>query len=107
MRKQIEQLRVENKVGSSLQAEVEIRADGEDYEVLASLGDDLKYLLLTSAARVTRSNDSGALATPSSLPKCERCWHYREEVGANAEHPGLCGRCISNLFGTGEPRPHA
>jgi isoleucyl-tRNA synthetase len=107
VRKQIEQLRVENKVGSSLQAEVEIRADGEDYEVLASLGDDLKYLLLTSAARVTRSNDPGALATPSSLPKCERCWHYREEVGANAEHPGLCGRCISNLFGTGEPRPHA
>jgi isoleucyl-tRNA synthetase len=107
VRKQIEQLRVENKVGSSLQAEVEIHADGADYDLLASLGEDLKYLLLTSAARVTRSSEARAVATPSTHPKCERCWHYRKEVGANAEHPGLCSRCISNLFGPGEPRPHA
>jgi isoleucyl-tRNA synthetase len=107
VRKQIEQLRVENKVGSSLQAEVEMRADGEDYELLASLGDDLKYFLLTSAARVTRSSEPGAVATPSSLAKCERCWHYRKDVGASAEHAGLCGRCVTNLFGAGEPRPHA
>jgi isoleucyl-tRNA synthetase len=107
VRKQIEQLRVENKVGSSLQAEVEIHADGADYDLLASLGEDLKYVLLTSAARVIRSSEAGAVATPSTHPKCERCWHYRKEVGANAEHPGLCSRCISNLFGPGEPRPHA
>jgi isoleucyl-tRNA synthetase len=107
VRKQIEQLRVENKVGSSLQAEVEIQADGADYDLLASLGEDLKYLLLTSAARVTRSSEARAVATPSTHPKCERCWHYRKEVGTNVEHPGLCSRCISNLFGPGEPRPHA
>jgi isoleucyl-tRNA synthetase len=107
VRKQIEELRVANKVGSSLQAEVDIRADGEDYDLLASLGDDLKYLVLTSAARVVRSGEPGAVATPSACAKCERCWHYRREVGASAEHPGLCGRCISNLFGAGEPRPHA
>ena len=107
VRKQIEQLRVENKVGSSLQAEVEIHADGADYDLLASLGEDLKYLLLTSAARVTRSSEARAVATPSTHPKCERCWHYRKEVGTNAEHPGLCSRCIGNLFGPGEPRPHA
>src|SRR6185503_6254123 len=106
VRKQIEQLRVENKVGSSLQAEVEIHADGADYDLLASLGEDLKYLLLTSAARVIRSSEAGAVATPSTHPKCERCWHYRKEVGENAEHAGLCSRCISNLFGPGEPRPH-
>ncbi|HEV8096117.1 MAG TPA: isoleucine--tRNA ligase, partial [Burkholderiales bacterium] len=103
VRKQIEQLRVENKVGSSLQAEVEIHAEGADYDLLVSLGDDLKYLVLTSAARVTRSPEARTVATPSIHPKCERCWHYRKEVGANAEHPGLCSRCISNLFGPGEP----
>jgi isoleucyl-tRNA synthetase len=107
VRKQIEQLRVENKVGSSLQAEVEIHAEGGDYELLASLGEDLKYLVLTSAARVGRSPETRTIATPSTQPKCERCWHYRKDVGANAEHPGLCSRCISNLFGPGEPRPHA
>jgi len=106
VRKQIEELRVTNQVGSSLQAEVEIRADGEDYDLLAGLGDDLKYLVLTSSAQVVRG-EAGVTAKPSARPKCERCWHYRQEVGANAEHPGLCGRCISNLFGAGEPRPHA
>jgi isoleucyl-tRNA synthetase len=107
VRKQIEELRVGNKVGSSLQADAEIRAEGEDYDLLASLGDALKYLLLTSAARVERSAQAGAVAIPSTHPKCERCWHYRDDVGASAEHPGLCGRCISNLFGPGEPRPYA
>ncbi len=107
VRKQIEQLRVENKVGSSLQAEVEIHADGGDYELLSSLGEDLKYLVLTSAARVARSPEARTVATPSTQPKCERCWHYRTDVGTNAEHPGLCGRCVSNLFGPGEPRPRA
>ncbi|MGH8675819.1 MAG: class I tRNA ligase family protein, partial [Burkholderiales bacterium] len=107
VRKQIEQLRTEGKVGSSLQAEVEFCVDGADYEMLASLGEDLKYVVLTSAARVVRTEDTRTAATPSRHPKCERCWHYRKEVGAHAEHPGLCGRCISNLFGPGEVRPHA
>jgi isoleucyl-tRNA synthetase len=39
--------------------------------------------------------------------KCERCWHYRAEVGSDHAHPGLCGRCVANLFGAGEPRLHA
>jgi isoleucyl-tRNA synthetase len=42
--------------------------------------------------------------TTSVAPKCERCWHYRDDVGAEAAHPTLCGRCTSNLFGTGEAR---
>jgi isoleucyl-tRNA synthetase len=106
-RKEIEQLRAEDKVGSSLQAEIEFQASGADYDLLASLGDALKYVVLTSAVRVVRGDPSRALATPSRHPKCERCWHYREDVGTNAEHPGLCGRCVSNLFGPGEPRPYA
>jgi isoleucyl-tRNA synthetase len=41
---------------------------------------------------------------PSSAAKCERCWHYRDDVGSDAAHPSLCGRCTSNLFGAGETR---
>jgi isoleucyl-tRNA synthetase len=44
------------------------------------------------------------LVTPSTATKCERCWHYRDDVGTDAEHPTLCGRCVSNLFGAGETR---
>jgi isoleucyl-tRNA synthetase len=102
-RKQIEELRVAGKVGSSLQAEVDFHAAGEDYLALASLGDELRFLMLTSAARLHRSNELKVEVAPSAHPKCERCWHYRADV--NAE--GLCGRCVSNLSGPGESRRHA
>jgi isoleucyl-tRNA synthetase len=46
-------------------------------------------------------------ALPSTDTKCDRCWHYRADVGADAEHPTICGRCTSNLFGAGEARMHA
>jgi len=110
VRKSIEELRSAGKVGSSLQAEVELRVDGADYELLAGLGDDLKFVLLTSAARVTRTEQAaqeGIAVTPSAHAKCERCWHYRADIGADAAHPTLCGRCVTNLFGAGEPRSHA
>jgi isoleucyl-tRNA synthetase len=110
--KRIEELRVEGKVGSSLQAEVTLLAAGADYDLLASLGDDLKFVLITSAARVDKADGkTGELsrveASASGHEKCERCWHYREDVGAAPEHPGLCGRCVSNLYGAGESRAHA
>ena len=101
VRKEIEALRAGGKAGSSLQAEVELHAEGEDYERLSGLGDELKYLLLTSAAAV-RQGPLSARAWPSSHPKCERCWHYRADVDGG----GLCGRCRSNLNGAGEPRSH-
>jgi isoleucyl-tRNA synthetase len=103
VRKSIEDLRAAGKIGSSLQAEVELGADGADYEALASLGNELKYVLLTSAARVVRSSEAQTAVKPSEHPKCERCWHYRADV--NGE--GLCGRCVSNLRGPGEDRRHA
>ena len=84
-------------MGSSLQAEVELTAPATDYDLLASLGDDLKFLLITSAARVARGDALAAKVAPSAHPKCERCWHYRADV--NGE--GLCGRCQSNLRGPG------
>jgi isoleucyl-tRNA synthetase len=108
VRKQIEELRVGGKVGSSLQAEVEFHAAAADHDLLVSLGESLKYVMLTSATRLTRAQGGTiAQATSSPHPKCERCWHYRADVGASAEHPGLCARCVSNLFGPGEPRPYA
>jgi isoleucyl-tRNA synthetase len=68
------------------------------------LGDDLKFVLITSAARVEAAAELSIKVTPSSHQKCERCWHYREDVGINPEHPALCGRCDSNLHGDGEHR---
>jgi isoleucyl-tRNA synthetase len=108
--KRIEELRVAGSVGSSLQAEVTLLAAGDDYDLLTSLGEDLKFVLITSAARVEKSEgESGeptrVEASASSHQKCERCWHYRDDVGdADAAHPGLCGRCVSNLHGSGESR---
>ena len=102
VRKQIEELRAAGTVGSSLQAEVDFQADGADYDLLASLGDDLKFLMLTSAARVQKSPQAKISVRASAFRKCERCWHYRADVNDEA----LCGRCESNLRGTGEKREH-
>ena len=108
--KALEEARVANLIGSSLQAEVEIRASGARYDALASLAGDLKFVLITSAATVVKVDaeaDEGVEVVTSKYLKCERCWHYRVDVGADAEHPALCGRCVSNLFGGGESRSAA
>ena len=99
VRKEIEALRAAGQVGSSLQANVDFQAEGEDYDALASLGDELKFLLITSAARLRRGAPA-VKVTPSADSKCDRCWHYRSDV----DEDGLCGRCRSNLNGPGEPR---
>ena len=108
--RQLEEVRVAGGIGSALQAEVEIKASGHKYGLLNSLGDDLRFVLITSQTSVTpvaSEAEEAILVTPSVHPKCERCWHYRADVGAHAEHPGLCGRCVSNLFGAGEARRFA
>ncbi|WP_211463072.1 isoleucine--tRNA ligase [Collimonas silvisoli] len=108
--KQLEEVRVAGGIGSSLQAEVEIKAGPEKYALLNSLGDDLKFVLITSSATVSEvatEAEEAILVTPSAQQKCERCWHYRADVGSHPEHPGLCGRCVANLFGNGEDRHFA
>jgi isoleucyl-tRNA synthetase len=106
--KRIEELRVAGSVGSSLQAEVTLLAAGNDFDLLASLGDDLRFVLITSAARVEKAEgETRVEAIASAHEKCERCWHYRDDVNADIAHPGLCGRCVSNLHGAGEARQHA
>jgi isoleucyl-tRNA synthetase len=108
--KQLEEVRIAGSIGSSLQAEVELKVAGDKAALLESLGDDLKFVLITSAARVTAVatvEEEAVVVTPSAHQKCERCWHYRADVGSHADHPGLCGRCYSNLFGQGEQRRFA
>lgn len=105
--KDIEAVRTEGRVGSSLQAEVTVSAQPEDLALLQSLGDDLKFVFITSAAEALAGEALQAAVTPSSHAKCDRCWHYRADVGINPEHPSLCGRCDSNLHGAGEERHKA
>jgi isoleucyl-tRNA synthetase len=102
--KRIEEKRITKELGSSLQAEVDIRASGALYDSLERLGEDLRFVLITSRATVQKADGPiTAQVTPSTHPKCDRCWHYRADVNADA----LCGRCQLNLKGPGEPRRFA
>ncbi len=108
--KAVEGVRTEGRIGSSLQAEVEIRAVGERFDALATLADELKLVLIVSSAKLIEAaseSDEAILVRPSEQQKCERCWHWHADVGSNAEHPTLCSRCNTNLFGEGEVRVHA
>jgi isoleucyl-tRNA synthetase len=108
--KRLEESRAAGAIGSSLQAEVVLEAGGPDLELLRALGDDLKFVLITSRADLRASSGDGIVnivVAPSAHPKCERCWHYRPDVGSDAGHPTICGRCVSNLRGPGEARSHA
>ncbi len=102
--KAIEAVRTAGGVGSSLQAGVTLSAGADDRALLESLGDDLKFVLITSSAAVVSGEALAVTVTPSVATKCERCWHWRDDVGHDPAHPGLCGRCTSNLHGAGETR---
>jgi len=102
--KEIEGVRAAGQVGASLQACVELTAPPEDHALLASLGEDLKFVFITSTIKLIAGSAMNISVTASSNKKCERCWHYRADVGQDAAHPTLCGRCTSNLYGAGEHR---
>ncbi|MEO8013128.1 MAG: isoleucine--tRNA ligase [Polaromonas sp.] len=105
--KDIETLRADGKVGSSLQANVALQVNADDHALLASLGDDLKFVFITSAIELIAGEAIQASVSTSIDAKCERCWHYRSDVGIDPAHPTICGRCTSNLFGLGEDRKFA
>ena len=105
--KDIEALRAEGKVGSSLQAVVSVEVGAEDHALLSSLGDDLKFIFITSGVVLVTGGELKSVVTASTHTKCERCWHYRDDVGTDPAHPTICGRCTSNLYGTGEQRTFA
>lgn len=105
--KEIELVRTEGKVGSSLQANVTLTTTPEDHALLASLGEDLKFVFITSAIDLVAGETPATVVSASADAKCERCWHYRADVGHDAAHPTICGRCTSNLYGAGEERSFA
>ena len=119
--KELEKLRAAGDIGSSLAAEVELYADETLRAQLDSLEDELRFVLITSYARVADISEKPADAVdaemqdaqlairvrPSAHTKCVRCWHHREDVGATDAHPELCGRCVDNVTGNGEQRRYA
>ena len=118
--KVIEQARADKKVGGSLEAAVTLYAEPELAAKLTALGDELRFVLLTSGATVADYNDAPADAQQSEVlkglkvalskaegEKCPRCWHYTQDVGKVAEHAEICGRCVSNVAGDGEKRKFA
>jgi isoleucyl-tRNA synthetase len=102
--KEIEALRTSGGVGSSLQANVTVTAPPAEHALLATLGDDLKFVFITSVAELAAGDSLQVAVRASTATKCERCWHWRDDVGRDPAHPGLCGRCTSNLHGAGETR---
>lgn len=108
--KKLEESRAQGEIGSSLAATVDIRTHDADFALLSTLQDDLRFVLIVSEVNLTRNNDSQQqeISVKSSTHgKCERCWHYRDDVGRHAAHPALCQRCIANLHGNGEQRNFA
>ncbi|MDF8319474.1 MULTISPECIES: isoleucine--tRNA ligase [Serratia] len=118
--KVLEQARADKRLGGSLEAAVTLYADSELAARLNSLQDELRFVLLTSAASVAPLADAPADAQASELlkglkiafstapgEKCPRCWHYTTDIGLVAEHADICGRCVSNVAGDGEKRNFA
>lgn len=121
--RELEQLRTAGGIGANLQAEVTLYCGREIHDKLQRLGDELRFVLITSTAAVQlvteqpsteaahytleNGDELWVAVAPSAHAKCVRCWHYREDVGANAEHPELCGRCVDNVAGAGEQRRFA
>ena len=105
--KEIEVLRIGDKVGSSLQARVEIDAPEELFADLNSLGDELRFVLLVSECEVKPASAFNVAAYALEYEKCERCWHYTPTVGKISEHPTLCARCVENIETKGEERHYA
>ena len=118
--KRIEEERNAGKIKGALATEVSLFCDGELFDALVSLGDELRFVLITSGTKVLPlSAAEGVQASASELDgllleihssthaKCDRCWHHSEDVGQHAAHPELCGRCIENIEGDGEKRAFA
>ena len=118
LRKELEEMRRNKVIGSSLDAEVDIYCKDENYQNLLGLKDELRFVFITSEARVNElsSKPSDAKEIDSSIAikvykskhqKCVRCWHHRPEIGQNKMHNDLCDRCIENVSGNGENRAFA
>ncbi|ELA8729650.1 isoleucine--tRNA ligase [Morganella morganii] len=117
--KVLEQARADKLIGGSLEAAVTLYADDALAAQLNHLGNELRFVLLTSQADVKPLSAAPESAVNSELDglrigfgkaegsKCPRCWHYATDIGQDSEHPELCGRCVTNVAGNGEERKFA
>ncbi len=103
----VEAVRAEGRLGSSLQAWVKLTAPADDLALLSSLGDELKFAFITSRVQLQAGTELAVQVDPAAATKCERCWHWETDVGADPANPSICARCVSNLQGPGETRHHA
>ena len=102
--KELEHKRTAGEIGASLQAELIIHAEDELYQVLDSIGQDLKFAYMVSKVTLHKGAENTVTVVVSQNAKCERCWHYDENIGTIAEHPTICPRCVENVAGAGEIR---
>jgi isoleucyl-tRNA synthetase len=118
--RELERLRDAGSIGAPLDAEVDIYCVPDEYARFNALGEELRFFFITSHARVNRiegappadavpatntgRNGVWIAVKPTSDPKCIRCWQRRPDVGSNAKHPEICGRCVINVEGPGEKR---
>jgi len=119
--KSLETLRADGTIGAALEASVTVYASDKLASALAKLGDELRFVFITSTAEVqaldakpadaelvsTEGESFAVSATTAKGEKCVRCWHRREDVGQSPSHPELCGRCVSNIDTSGEQRNFA
>lgn len=117
--KEIETQRNTSQLGSGLEAHVTLYCDSTLMEILDKLGQELRFVLITSVAKVLPLSKAPSHAAPTDIPgllleikatadaKCERCWHRVSDVNANNNYPNLCSRCITNISGAGEERCYA
>jgi isoleucyl-tRNA synthetase len=117
--KELENKRNQGEVKGGLTADVNLYAEDKLLEVLNKVGDELKFVLITSSAKRFAMTDKPGTAINTSLTglaidiqasentRCERCWHQTDDVGSHADHPELCGRCVENVDGDGETRHFA
>jgi isoleucyl-tRNA synthetase len=119
--RELEKLRDAGAIGAPLDARVDVYCVPGELQRFTPLGEELRFLLITSHAHVHQvaAPPAGAVAAantgstgvwiavqPATEPKCVRCWHHRADVGTHAAHPQLCGRCITNIEGPGEIRTY-
>ncbi len=114
----LEDARARGEIKGSLSAEVTLYCDGELADRLQHLGEELRFVLITSEATVRPGAEAEGAeqtgydglkvrVTPTAHAKCERCWHHREDVGQHDKYVDLCGRCVDNVEGPGETRAFA
>jgi isoleucyl-tRNA synthetase len=115
----LERLRSAGEIGAPLDAEVTLFVPASQTARFAALQDELRFVLITSQARIVETETPTGSAVPASAegvwievvpsvqPKCVRCWHLRSDVGSDPRHPELCARCVVNVEGPGEERKFA